>query len=88
MIVVPVAFVSEHSETLVELDLEYEKLARDCGVAKYYRVATVGTHPAFIAGLVQLIHQARFTGTRSSIGGRQCPTVCGACPIDSPGVAA
>lgn len=88
VIVVPVAFVSEHSETLVELDLEYEKLARDCGVAKYHRVATVGTHPAFIDGLVQLIHQARFTGTRSSIGNRQCPTACGACPMDGSGVAA
>ena len=37
MIVVPIAFVSEHSETLVELDIEYRELAEEAGVPKYTR---------------------------------------------------
>jgi ferrochelatase len=58
VIVVPVAFVSEHSETLVELDIEYGKLARESGVPDYIRVPTVRTHPQFIAGLASLVHAA------------------------------
>ncbi len=45
LIVVPVAFVSEHSETLVELDIEYGKLARNSGVPDYIRVPAVRSHP-------------------------------------------
>jgi ferrochelatase len=55
LIVVPIAFVSEHSETLVELDIEYAKLARESGVPDYIRVPTVGTHDAFIGGLKRLV---------------------------------
>ena len=47
LIVAPIAFVSEHSETLVELDIEFGKLARECGVRDYLRVPTVGTRPQF-----------------------------------------
>lgn len=55
IVVIPVAFVSEHSETLVELDLEYGKLARDHGAAAYVRARTVSVHPDFIAGLAALV---------------------------------
>lgn len=58
VIVVPIAFVSEHSETLVELDIEYRTLAKRLGVPGYVRVATVGTHANFIAGLARLTEQA------------------------------
>ncbi len=58
VIVVPVAFVSEHSETLVELDIEYRKLAQDAGAPDYRRAATVGTHPDFIEGLAGLVRDA------------------------------
>ncbi len=58
IMVVPVAFVSEHSETLVELDLEYAELAQHNGAASYIRVPTVGTHPEFIAGLARLVRGA------------------------------
>jgi len=54
VIVVPIAFVSEHSETLVELDMEYAKLAQESGVPDYLRVPTVGAHKAFISGLANL----------------------------------
>ena len=59
IVVVPVAFVSEHSETLVELDIEYGALARDNGAAAYVRAPTVATHPAFIAGLADLVRKAQ-----------------------------
>jgi len=55
VIVVPVAFVSEHSETLVELDIEYRELAASCGVPNYYRIETVQDDPIFINGLVDIV---------------------------------
>jgi protoporphyrin/coproporphyrin ferrochelatase len=53
----PLAFVSEHSETLVELDIEYRHLAEKSGVPVYARAPAVGTHPAFIAGLAALVRR-------------------------------
>jgi ferrochelatase len=58
LIVAPIAFVSEHSETLVELDIEYRHIAEASGVPHYVRVPTVGAAPAFIAGLAALVRQA------------------------------
>lgn len=55
IILVPIAFVSEHSETLYELDLAYGNKARAAGAPDYIRVPTVGTHPDFIAALAQLV---------------------------------
>lgn len=55
LVMVPVAFVSEHSETLVELDIEYKDLAKDEGVPFYERVSTVQDTPAFIDGLKSLV---------------------------------
>lgn len=57
LIVVPIAFVSEHSETLVELDIEYRKLAQMSGVETYLRVPAVGTHPDFVAGLAKVVSE-------------------------------
>lgn len=73
IVVVPVAFVSEHSETLVELDIEYAELAQHNGAAGYARVATVGAQPDFIAGLARLVQAAEFDGrTRCGFGPRPC----------------
>lgn len=55
LVVVPIAFVSEHSETLVELDIEYRHLAEGARVPAYERVPAVATHAAFIGGLVELV---------------------------------
>lgn len=75
VVLVPVAFVSEHSETLVELDILYRDRAQACGVPLYERVATVGTHPAFIAGLAKLvgIALARGGGIDTEHAARLCP---------------
>ncbi len=58
VIVVPIAFVSEHSETLVELDFELKEFARRAQVPGFARAATAGTHAAFIAGLARLARAA------------------------------
>ena len=50
-VVVPVAFVSEHVETLVELDIEYRELAHQIGVSPYLRAPTVSTAAPFIEAL-------------------------------------
>jgi len=58
IVVVPIAFVSEHSETLVELDIEYRRLADIHGAAAYERAPTVSEDPDFIAGLAGLVRTA------------------------------
>jgi ferrochelatase len=57
-VVYPLSFVSEHSETLVELDIDYRHLASAKGVPTYVRVPAVGTHPLFIEGLARLVRDA------------------------------
>ena len=54
-VVVPIAFVSEHVETLVELDRDYAAVARKAGAAPYIRVPALGTDAGFIDGLAQLV---------------------------------
>jgi ferrochelatase len=58
IVLYPLSFVSEHSETLVELDIDYRHLAEQAGVPKYVRVPAVGTHPQFIHGLANLVRAA------------------------------
>jgi ferrochelatase len=78
IVVVPVAFVSEHSETLVELDIEYKKLAIENGSKDYLRVPAVTANKDFINSLKSSILEAsegdRFT---SSI---KCPDKYKKCP--------
>ena len=57
IVIVPVAFVSEHSETLVELDIEYKKLAEKNGCSFYKRVPALGIEENFIKGLAELVLQ-------------------------------
>jgi len=82
VIVAPIAFVSEHSETLVELDIEYRKLAMGAGVPDYRRAATVGAHADFISGLAGLVRQAAEGKTVTCGKGRICPTDHKRCGYD------
>ncbi len=54
IIVVPIAFVSEHAETLVELDIEYKELADKIGIKHYIRSPALNTNPEFIKCLAQM----------------------------------
>lgn len=82
ILVVPIAFVSEHSETLVELDVEYAALAERAGVPGYFRVPAANDDPAFIAALAALVEHAlaQGPGLCSHAGGRLCPSAYGDCP--------
>jgi len=84
ILVVPVSFVSEHSETLVELDMDYGKLAADHGAAAYVRVATVGTHPAFIAGLARMVREAVTAARPIMAFGAGCSASATACAMRAP----
>jgi ferrochelatase len=55
IVLVPVAFVSEHSETLVELDIEYKDLADKNGCKNYLRVPALGTNENYIKAMSNLI---------------------------------
>lgn len=81
VVVVPIAFVSEHSETLVELGIEYRHLAQQCGVPYFAVVPTVGDDPAFINGLAGLVRASlQRPGLCSQDGGRLCPAGFSGCP--------
>jgi protoporphyrin/coproporphyrin ferrochelatase len=83
VVVVPLSFVCEHSETLVELDIEYAKLAKTAGVPAYLRVPTVDDEAAFIEGLARLVQAATAAATPcvSGDGGRLCPAEWSRCPL-------
>lgn len=84
LVVLPIAFVSEHSETLVELDIEYKHLAAEAGVDTYVRVPAVGTHPAFIEGLANMVLLALEQPQKTCPGGgneRLCSVEITGCPV-------
>ncbi len=82
VIVSPVAFVSEHIETLVELDVEYAHLARATGLPFFLRAAALAAAPRFIDALADLVEQALGAPGKlfSERGGRLCPAAWGLCP--------
>jgi len=83
VVVVPVAFVSDHSETLVELDMEYRELAEKSGVPGYFRAPVQNDDPGFIAALAHLAREARQHGPGlcSARHGRACPSTHRDCPF-------
>ncbi len=86
LMVVPIAFVSEHSETLVELDIEYRHVADAAGVPGYLRVPTVSAHRLFIEGLARLVEQALANPApvQPDGGSRICPAEFGRCALSAP----
>lgn len=54
VVLVPIGFISDHMEVIYDLDTEAAETARDLGLG-FARAATAGTHPAFVAGLVDLV---------------------------------
>ena len=82
ILVVPIAFVSEHSETLVELDVEYREIAEGLGVPGYFRAPAQNSDPAFIESLADLVRESlrHGPGLCSFVGGRTCPLQFKDCP--------
>jgi ferrochelatase len=83
VLVVPIAFVSEHTETLVELDVEYRDLAEKLGVPGYFRMPTQNADAGFIASLAELVRRAIGSGPGlcSAAGGRLCRLEHRGCPF-------
>jgi protoporphyrin/coproporphyrin ferrochelatase len=81
VIVSPIAFVSEHVETLVELDIEYARLAKRLNLPFYLRAPALGATPGFIDALADLAERALTQPAQlhSETGGRLCPGQFGLC---------
>ena len=78
IVIVPVAFVSEHSETLVELDIEYKKLAEKNGCSFYKRVPALGVEENFIKALTELVFKKE---TKDNfVSSVMCPNKYAKCP--------
>ncbi len=81
VVIVPISFISEHSETLVELDIDYRHLAEELGVPSYQRVPALGVEPFFIDALAEIVvSKSDSTGISSDTGERFCLRQFGACP--------
>lgn len=79
VVIVPIAFVSEHIETLVELDIEYAHLAEQLGVRPYLRCPTPSIDPAFIDTLARAVRSALRRETTAPFG-PGCRGDFAACP--------
>jgi len=55
VLVIPVSFVSEHIETLYELDILFRKVAADAGVENFRRVPALNSDPTFIRALADIV---------------------------------
>lgn len=82
LVVTPIAFVSEHIETLVELDIEYGELAHEAGVHPYLRVPAVGVSPLFIGGLADAVTES-LGRTGIAPAGPGCQGQWKACPCQN-----
>jgi protoporphyrin/coproporphyrin ferrochelatase len=58
LLVVPISFVSEHIETLQEIDMEYREVAESVGIHNFHRVPALNTHPVFIQALADMVVDA------------------------------
>jgi len=72
IVITPIAFVSEHVETLVELDIEYGEVAHKAGCPAYIRVPALGTDPGFIEGLAEAAARALGRPGADSDGSFRC----------------
>lgn len=80
LVMIPIAFVSEHSETLVELDIEYRHLAEEAGVPQMIRIDTVGDHPLYIAALADVVKKTLGCGGAVCPPPQRCPKTFSGCP--------
>ncbi|WP_371132645.1 ferrochelatase [Phenylobacterium sp.] len=83
VIIAPIAFVSEHVETLVELDHEYAALAQAAGCAPYLRAPTPGVSPAFIDWLRDAVMDAQGRSEAVGPAGAWRCSLCPKCPASA-----
>ena len=82
IVIVPIAFVSEHSETLVELDIEYKELAAKNGCKNYTRIPALGINKNYILAMSQLIINRENYNFNNNIypPTKRCPSKFEKCP--------
>jgi ferrochelatase len=80
VVIAPIAFVSEHVETLVELDHEYAALAREVGCSPYLRAPTPSVDADFLETLADaVIGSLSREGGAAPFGDWRCPAAYGKC---------
>jgi ferrochelatase len=80
LVIAPIGFISDHMEVLYDLDTEAADLCRELGI-EMVRADTVGTDPAFVAMVRDLIAERHFAEPeRAAIGG--LPASHDVCPLD------
>ena len=80
VLIAPIAFVSEHVETLVELDHEYAELAKRIGATPFLRARTPGVGQSFIADLARSVGAVAAREATAPFGAWRCPAEHGKCP--------
>ncbi|KAF7126826.1 hypothetical protein RHSIM_Rhsim11G0045800 [Rhododendron simsii] len=66
LLAVPVSFVSEHIETLEEIDMEYKNLALESGIENWGRVPALGCTSSFITDLADAVIEALPSATATA----------------------
>lgn len=75
-VIIPIAFVSEHSETLVELDIEYKEMAEKMGASSYVRVPALNSDGNFIKSLTEICKKIDSDEVNACFSGRQKDRIC------------
>jgi ferrochelatase len=76
VLVVPIAFTSDHIETLSELDREYGDLAKNLGISNYRRAPALNDRPAFLDAMADIVREHLASGRPY---GPQYSTRCAGC---------
>ena len=70
IIIIPIAFVSDHIETICEIDMEYRQVAKECGIEDFRMSRALEAHPRFIAALadsIEVVIQNKFLLKNSAL---------------------
>lgn len=73
---VPIAFTSDHIETLVEIDIEYGELAHESGITHFHRAPSLNDDPDFLEAMADIVHQHIKSG---EVASRQYAMRCPGC---------
>ena len=57
LLIVPISFVSDHVETVYEIDIEYREQAQKLGIDDYRMTPGLNDSPSFIHALAELVHR-------------------------------